>query len=250
MVVVNFAGLLAVHGHWRHPRHALAPPVALKVALRTLEGVEGNLPGEAGVPSVPRVSTLVAGIEVLEEQVVDLHFLDVQQRPTTPEVEVLLLVFVRLPLLALPPVLLVHRQGLPGYHLNGSVHAPVAVVEVHWLLRVSRIPPVADYLPEAAGEEHGVRVKLHGPGVPPGAFILDDLGPEPDENVRVQRRVPSAPELHCQVACHDVRRQRPAALRQCDALVAVDGILVAIEDAHALPVLVLQHARLVALRHH
>mmetsp|Transcript_99317 Transcript_99317/g.309477 ORF Transcript_99317/g.309477 Transcript_99317/m.309477 type:complete len:230 (-) Transcript_99317:943-1632(-) len=228
--------------------HSLASTVALMLAFHRLEGVEGNLPGEARVAPVPGVRALVARVEVLKEQVVDVHLGDVQQCPTPPEVEVLLLVLVRLPVLALLRALLVDLEGLLRQHLDGTVHAPVAVVEVDRGLRVARVPPVPQDLVKPGREEDGVRVDLHRPLVLPSAGVLHDLRPEPDEDVRVEGRVPLAAELHLEAALNDVRLERLLAAVQDDALVAVDRVLVALEYAHLLGVLVLQQALLVAPR--
>mmetsp|Transcript_69194 Transcript_69194/g.195342 ORF Transcript_69194/g.195342 Transcript_69194/m.195342 type:complete len:296 (-) Transcript_69194:82-969(-) len=146
--------------------------------------------------------------------------------------------------LAIPAQLVVLREGVDGAgaeELDGAMHAIPAIVDV------ARTLVLDQELAQPVREKDGVRVDLDDPimllVVPDG----DQLPPHLDEDPSVQCRhgVASVAALEC--AVHDLgdhRRGNP------DVRVAVDGGLVATEDAGLVVVLPLQQALLVAFGHH
>mmetsp|Transcript_30861 Transcript_30861/g.78664 ORF Transcript_30861/g.78664 Transcript_30861/m.78664 type:complete len:232 (+) Transcript_30861:699-1394(+) len=79
-------------------------------------------------------------------------------------------------------------------------------------------------------QEGRVRVRLDGPVVRLVPAVLDDLAPEYQEDRRVQRRLELATHWGRQGAVEDLGEESERDVRR---LIAVDGVLVAAEDAHA-----------------
>mmetsp|Transcript_114626 Transcript_114626/g.370581 ORF Transcript_114626/g.370581 Transcript_114626/m.370581 type:complete len:296 (-) Transcript_114626:481-1368(-) len=146
--------------------------------------------------------------------------------------------------LAIPTQLVVLREGVDGAgaeELDGAMHAIPAIVDVASTLVLDQ------ELAQPVREKDGVRVDLDDPimllVVPNG----DQLPPHLDEDPSVQCRhgVASVAALECAVDdLGDHRRGNP------DVRVAVDGGLVAAEDAGLVVVLPLQQALLVAFGDH
>mmetsp|Transcript_104479 Transcript_104479/g.271992 ORF Transcript_104479/g.271992 Transcript_104479/m.271992 type:complete len:328 (+) Transcript_104479:150-1133(+) len=146
--------------------------------------------------------------------------------------------------LAIPAQLVVRREGVDGAgaeELDGAMHAIPAIVDV------ARTLVLDQELAQPVREKNSVRVDLDDPTmllvVPDG----DQLPPHLDEDPSVQCRhgVASVAALEC--AVDDLGDHRRG---DRELLVAVDGRLVAAEDAGLVVVLPLQQALLVAFGHH
>mmetsp|Transcript_115919 Transcript_115919/g.361077 ORF Transcript_115919/g.361077 Transcript_115919/m.361077 type:complete len:519 (-) Transcript_115919:118-1674(-) len=245
VVMVPLGGDLAHGGDGRGPSHGASSLPALHVRRRRLEGMECHLLRETRVPPIPGVRALIASPIALEEKVEYVDLLDPEKPPAVPHVEVLLLVTVRLAVDALPPPLPVDVDRLRADDFEGAVHSQVAIVEEHRLLGVAPPPQAPRHLLQSAREEDGVRVQFGRPLGARSSGVVDDLPPEPDEDVGVQRRVPRPPELHHHAALHHVCLERLVPVPQGDALVAVDGMLHALKDPRPVDPLGPHHVHLV-----
>mmetsp|Transcript_79462 Transcript_79462/g.219810 ORF Transcript_79462/g.219810 Transcript_79462/m.219810 type:complete len:204 (-) Transcript_79462:889-1500(-) len=147
--------------------------------------------------------------------------------------------------LVLEKLLAVQRAGAPlhdrfaGEHLQPSVQAPVAVVQVH---AVQAIPVLSKDIAETRGEEDGVGLDLDCPIVVQELLAADNLPPNYHEDVDVQRSL-EVPALVCPEVALD--KTGADSLSDLNALIAVQRVRVASEDAGAVPVLQLCQPKVV-----
>mmetsp|Transcript_18268 Transcript_18268/g.48224 ORF Transcript_18268/g.48224 Transcript_18268/m.48224 type:complete len:251 (-) Transcript_18268:98-850(-) len=138
------------------------------------------------------------------------------------------------------------------------MHAELAIVEEDGFgTCVAQVRPRdldwpigTQHLAQALGEEDGVRVDLDVPVVVAVPAILVDCLPHPDEDVRVHGQAPLASTWAAQRALDQRRGELPSGGAEDRGLVGVHGEVLAGEDAHALGVLPLEQAWLVAKWEH
>mmetsp|Transcript_5887 Transcript_5887/g.18180 ORF Transcript_5887/g.18180 Transcript_5887/m.18180 type:complete len:365 (+) Transcript_5887:341-1435(+) len=147
-------------------------------------------------------------------------------------------------LLALLVVLSVRVHCFTGEDLDGAVEPILAVVDIHPIqaLLVGLLQALQD-APEPNGEEDSVGVDLHRPVAEAELAVAEDLLPEGYEDAGVQRRARVAPVLAPQVAADG---GAPHSRTDLQHGAAVEGVLIASEDALLLPELQLQQPQLIA----
>mmetsp|Transcript_82376 Transcript_82376/g.233606 ORF Transcript_82376/g.233606 Transcript_82376/m.233606 type:complete len:250 (+) Transcript_82376:65-814(+) len=137
-------------------------------------------------------------------------------------------------------------HGQAGEHLEGPVHAELAVVQVHpvWVYFIGIL---VQNFTQSPREKHAVWVNLYRPIIALGCAIHDDPRPHCHENVEVQCSLELTAIRALEVAIDDDRSDVGG---QLNHLVAVDRVFVAGEEAGVLLVLHPDEAGLVARRQH
>mmetsp|Transcript_107138 Transcript_107138/g.302972 ORF Transcript_107138/g.302972 Transcript_107138/m.302972 type:complete len:361 (+) Transcript_107138:786-1868(+) len=137
-------------------------------------------------------------------------------------------------LLALAHTLDKGLNGGMGEDLHRALHGapPLAVLEVHGL--VAAEVAGAQVLPQPVREKHGIGVHFGCPVILLEETLVQNLGPGPEEDVRVQEHLLA---LHVRDGAHlghgPWDRRRCAAAAERHDLVAEDSPAVAGKDAHA-----------------
>mmetsp|Transcript_74236 Transcript_74236/g.188410 ORF Transcript_74236/g.188410 Transcript_74236/m.188410 type:complete len:368 (-) Transcript_74236:524-1627(-) len=234
--------------------------VAVHPALHVLEGMPGHLRREARRPvGPPGRGPLLAGPHALEEQVERVDLLHTQEREAVAQEPVLLTVVGGRPELAERVPGLVDLEGVPREHLDGPVHADVAVVQVEAFLRVLAVEGRLirqEQGPQPAGHKHRVWIDLHSPIRLQRILVGGDLQPKPQEDLRVAGRprilrIRARDHLGSEATVDHVRLCRGVLqLRaESEADVAVDGPAVAAEQPElTLGVLRAEQLHLVGVR--
>mmetsp|Transcript_9445 Transcript_9445/g.21710 ORF Transcript_9445/g.21710 Transcript_9445/m.21710 type:complete len:219 (-) Transcript_9445:42-698(-) len=127
------------------------------------------------------------------------------------------------------------------------MQAVLAVVEVDASAHRRQVLVLPQHVPQQRGQEDAVGVDLDGPVVERVALVGEQLLPDRQEDLGVQRRLELPARVAVEVAVHEARLQP---WRQVDHHVAVDGSLLAAEDGGADVVLHQQQVLLVAVGHH